>query len=223
MKRSEINQIIRDAKVFIAEHRFHLPPFAYWSPDDWATKGDEVREIMDAGLGWDITDFGMGDYEQYGLFLFTVRNGDIENLNTGMGKLYAEKLLIVGVDQITPMHFHWKKTEDIINRGGGILCIKLYNATPEGKLADTDVTVKTDGITRTVKAGDVIRLTPGESITLEPYCYHSFWAEGGRVLAGEVSTVNDDSADNRWLDAPGRFPEIEEDESPLYLLVTDYQ
>lgn len=223
MKRSEINQIIRDAEAFIADHQFHLPPFAFWSAEDWAAKGDEAREIIETGLGWDITDFGMGDYEKYGLFLFTIRNGYIANLKKGVGKLYAEKLLICDVNQITPMHFHWQKTEDIINRGGGTLCIKVYNATPDGaSLADSDVTVKTDGLSRTVAAGDVVRLAPGESITLEPYCYHSFWAEGERVLAGEVSTVNNDSSDNRWHEAPGRFPQIEEDEPPLYLLVTDY-
>jgi len=158
-----------------------------------------------------------------GLFLFTIRNGRPENLKTGKGKLYAEKLLIVGENQVTPLHFHWNKMEDIINRGGGKLVIQLYNATEDEGLADSDVTVSTDGLRRTVKAGDVITLSPGESITLPPYCYHKFWAEEGRVLAGEVSVVNDDSADNRFLDPIGRFPEIEEDEEPLYLLVNDYE
>jgi hypothetical protein len=139
-----------------------------------------------------------------------------------VGKLYAEKLMIVGVDQITPMHFHWNKAEDIINRGGGKLVIELYNATAEGELADTAVTVRTDGLARTVPAGGKIVLAPGESITLVPYCYHRFWAAEGRVLAGEVSVVNDDDADNRFHEPMGRFPEIEEDEPPLYLMVGDY-
>ena len=75
MKRSEINAIMREADAFIRAHGFHLPPFAYWTPEDWATKGDEVREIVECGLGWDITDFGSGDYAKVGLFLFTIRNG----------------------------------------------------------------------------------------------------------------------------------------------------
>lgn len=222
MKRSEINAIIRDADAFIREHGFHLPPFAYWSPTEWETRGEEVREIVQNGLGWDITDFGQGDYRSKGLFLFTIRNGAPENVRTGKGKLYAEKIMIVGVNQLTPLHFHWVKTEDIINRGGGDLVIKLYNGTPDEKLADTPVTVSIDGVEHTVTAGDNVVLHPGESITLPPYLYHKFWGEGGRVLVGEVSVVNDDKSDNRFLEPIGRFPEIEEDEPPLYLLCTDY-
>jgi len=222
MKRSEINAIIRDTDEFIRRHCFHLPPFAYWTPDEWAAKGPEVREIVDHMLGWDITDFGLGDFANKGLFLFTIRNGDPANLKSGKGKLYAEKLLIAGVEQITPFHFHWLKTEDIINRGGGKLAVQVYNATPDEGLADTDVVVNTDGWVRTVAAGSVIVLSPGESITLLPYCYHSFWGLEETVLVGEVSTVNDDNTDNRFYEPIDRFPEIEEDEAPLYLLVNDY-
>ena len=42
------------------------------------------------------------------------------------------------------------------------------------------------------------------------------------VLAGEVSRVNDDHTDNRFLEKAGRFPAIEEDAPPLRLLVGDY-
>lgn len=223
MKRSEINALIRDADAFCKQHQFHLPPFAYWTPADWAGKGPEVREIVDKQLGWDITDFGGGNYQKMGLFLFTIRNGSLEDLKRGAGKVYAEKLLIVDVDQITPYHFHWSKVEDIINRGGGRLVIQVYNATPDDRLADTDVTVSTDGVLRTLKAGDKVVLRPGESITLPTRLYHQFWAEGSRVLVGEVSTVNDDNNDNCFLNAPGRFPEIEEDEPALYPLCTEYR
>lgn len=222
MKRSEVNAIMREADAFIKQHQFYLPPFAYWTPDDWASKGKEVQEIVEHKLGWDITDFGRGDYENYGLFLFTVRNGSLEDLRRGKGKVYAEKLMIVGVDQFTPMHFHWNKTEDIINRGGGKLAIQVYNATDDEKLADTDVTVSMDGVERTVTAGTTLYLSPGESITLLPYCYHTFWGVEETVLVGEVSTVNDDDADNCFLEPIGRFPDVEEDEPPLYLLVNDY-
>jgi D-lyxose ketol-isomerase len=222
MKRSEINAILRDADAFLRRQNFHLPPFAYWQPDDWMQKGPEAREIFEKRLGWDITDFGQGDYEKLGLFLFTIRNGDLAALQFGKGKLYAEKLLIVGVDQITPFHFHWLKTEDIIVRSGGKLVVQLYNATIEETFADTPVTISTDGVVRTVPAGGTVTLGPGESITLPPYCYHAFWGAESRVLVGEVSTVNDDSADNRFYEPVGRFPAIEEDEAPLYLLVNDY-
>lgn len=222
MKRSEINLIMRDADAFLKQHKFYLPPFAFWTPEDWATKGEEVREIVDRQLGWDITDFGQGDYEKIGLFIFTIRNGTLENLKRGQGKVYAEKILIVDVDQVTPMHFHWNKTEDIINRGGGKLVIQLYNSTEDEELADTNVTVSLDGVQRTVKAGESVVLSPGESITLPTYLYHKFWGAENRVLVGEVSMVNDDDIDNCFHEPVGRFPEIEEDEPPLYLLVKDY-
>ena len=181
-----------------------------------------MAEIVDRNLGWDITDFGSGDYAKVGLFLFTVRNGNPADLAKGQGKLYAEKLLIVDVDQVTPFHFHWHKTEDIIVRGGGKLAVRLYNATPAEELADTSVTVSLDGVSRTVAAGDTLLLSPGESITLPPYCYHKFWGVEERVLVGEVSTVNDDASDNRFYGDIGRFPEIEEDAAPALLLVNDY-
>jgi D-lyxose ketol-isomerase len=222
VKRSEINAIMRDADDFIRAHGFYLPPFAYWTPQDWAAKGEEVREIVDRYLGWDITDFGQGDYASCGLFIFTIRNGDAAGLKAMRGKLYAEKILVVDVDQITPMHFHWRKTEDIINRGGGKLVIQLYNSTDDEKLADGDVTVSVDGSRRTVKAGDTVVLSPGESITLTDHLYHKFWGAEGRVLVGEVSLVNDDNIDNRFFEPVGRFPDIEEDEPPLYLLCNDY-
>ena len=95
MKRSEINAIILEADAFIRQHQFYLPPFAHWTPDEWSRKGPEVAEVAEHGLGWDITDFGLNDYRNKGLFLFTIRNGTPANLAAGTGKVYAEKLLIV--------------------------------------------------------------------------------------------------------------------------------
>ena len=81
-----------------------------------------------------------------------------------------------------------------------------------------------DGVVRTFAAGKTVALQPGESVTLPPWLYHKFWGAPGKgtVLVGEVSRINDDNADNRFLEDVGRFPEIEEDESPLYPLVGDY-
>jgi D-lyxose ketol-isomerase len=222
MKRSEINTIMQAADEFIHSRGFYLPPFAYWTPEDWSQKGEEVREIVENNLGWDITDFGKGDFRSFGLFLFTIRNGNPANWQTKTGKLYAEKLMIVDEGQITPMHFHWTKMEDIINRGGGRLAIQLYNATPDEELdSKNEVHVSLDGTQRAVKAGAVLMLEAGESITLEQRCYHKFWGEG-RVLVGEVSMVNDDHLDNRFYEPMGRFPEVEEDVPPLHLLCNDY-
>ena len=167
MKRSHINTIIRDADDFIRQHHFYLPPFAHWTPEDWRGKGEEAREIAAHGLGWDVTDFNQGRYDEFGLTLFTIRNGTPENLKTGRGKVYAEKLLIVGVDQITPFHFHWQKTEDIINRGGGTLCLQLYASTEDEKLDEAArFKVSLDGVVHEFDAGAMVRLEPGESITL---------------------------------------------------------
>ncbi len=222
MKRSEVNAILREADAFFRSNHFWLPPFAHWSPDEWAGKGKEVREIVDRQLGWDVTDFNSGNFSRMGLLLFTIRNGDPAGLKTGRGKLYAEKIMLVEVDQVTPMHYHWQKTEDIINRGGGRLIIQLYNSTEEGGLAGTDVTVSVDGTLHTLKAGDRVVLSPGESVTLPAGGYHSFWGAESKVMVGEVSLVNDDRSDNRFHESLPRFSTIEEDEPPLYLLCTDY-
>jgi D-lyxose ketol-isomerase len=220
MKRSEINQIIREAISFMNSKQFFLPPWAYWSVADWEKNKTTAAEITTNMLGWDITDFGSGDFLKRGLFLFTIRNGKF-NVDK---KPYAEKIMIVQENQETPMHFHWSKMEDIINRGGGNLVIELYNSTPDEKLTDTPVTFKTDGINRTVEAGGKVILTPGESICLEQGVYHRFYGEKGKgkVLVGEVSMVNDDASDNCFYESVGRFPIIEEDEEPLHLLVSDY-
>lgn len=223
MKRSQINEIIREGDAFIKKHHFYLPPFAHWTPDDWAKKGPEAAEIASTHLGWDVTDFGRGDYKNYGLSLFTIRNGSAENLKTARGKIYCEKLLLVGINQGNPLHFHWIKTEDIINRGGGTLMIQIYNSTEDEKLADTDVTVSLDGVQHTFPSGHIVPLKPGESITLTTGIYHNFWAEGEKVLCGEVSLVNDDYTDNCFVEPLERFSEIEEDEPPLHLLVGDYK
>jgi D-lyxose ketol-isomerase len=222
MKRSEINAIMQKADDFIHSRGFYLPPFAYWTPETWTKKGLEVSEIVDNKLGWDITDFGRGDFNSLGLFLFTIRNGNIQGWQTLKGKLYAEKIMVVDDGQVTPMHFHWNKMEDIINRGGGDLLIQLYNVTAEEQLDEKKaVMVSIDGLRRTLEPGATVRLTPGESISLEQRCYHKFWGQG-RVLVGEVSLVNDDQKDNRFYEPTGRFPEIEEDVPPLYLLCNDY-
>ena len=123
--------------------------------------------------------------------------------------------------QVTPLHFHWTKMEDIINRGGGNLVFELFNATEDEKLADTDVQIEQDGLKKVINAGETLVLKPGESLTLAPYLYHKFYGSKSTVMVGEVSMVNDDAHDNRFLEA-GRFPEIEEDVDPKYLLCNDY-
>ncbi len=196
MKRSKINAEIKCMEEMIEAHGFEIPPFCKWSAKDWENKGAEYDEIRDNMLGWDITDYGLGRFDEVGFSLITIRNGN----------------------------FHWNKMEDIINRGGGNVLITVYNSTKDGEFADTDVTVNCDGREYTVPAGTKVKLIPGESITIYPYMYHDFHVEegSGDVLLGEVSMCNDDEHDNRFYEPIGRFPEIEEDEEPYRLLCNEY-
>ena len=170
-------------------------------------------------LGWDLTDFGSGDFEKIGLLLFTIRNGSSD---AGDAKNYAEKIMIAQVGQVTPIHFHWSKAEDIINRGGGRLLMKIWQATEDENLSEEPVTVQVDGITKTFQAGETVSFKPGESVTILPYTYHTFWAEDAPCIIGEVSRTNDDKSDNRFYEPAGRFPKIEEDERALHLLCNEY-
>ena len=221
MKRSEINAVIKRFEKLLEEHRFELPPFCKWTPEEWQTKGHEYDEIRDNMLGWDVTDYGMGDFGHLGLALITIRNGNVHNPK--YTKTYAEKIIMCDSGQVSPMHFHWHKMEDIINRGGNDIHFTLYNATEDEQLADTPVKIFSDGRCYTVPAGETVVLKPGQSLSLYPYYYHEFVTpEGGPVLIGEVSMCNDDNTDNRFLNPLGRFPTIEEDEPPYRLLCNEY-
>jgi len=222
MKRSYINARIREVKEFAEKNNYILPPFAYWTTEEWKTKGHEYDGIRRCGLGWDVTDFGVGNYEETGLLCFTIRNG-VEGSSEDF-KTYAEKMLFVKENQVTPMHFHYSKMEDIINRGKeNTLAVKVYNSTKDyGLDTESPVTIYSDGRVYTVPAGDLVKLGPGESITIQQYMYHSFWAEGGPALIGEVSKVNDDNVDNHFLEVPERYPEITEDEAPVHYLCNEY-
>ena len=220
MKRSEINSLIISAKEFLNEMQFHLPPWAFWSPDDWKKNLHMAEGLITYQLGWDITDFGSENFPLRGLLLFTLRNG-----RPGEGfKNYAEKVMIVEEEQETPLHFHWEKTEDIINRGGGNLVLELFLSQKDESTGEGEVSVMVDHIERRIPSGEKLILVPGESICLTPGLYHRFYGEKGKgkVLVGEVSSVNDDVSDNRFHERIGRFPEVVEDTPPVHLLVSDY-
>jgi len=224
MKRSEINTALKEMEAFINKQKFALPPFCHFTPDEWKSKGKDYDEVRDCMLGWDITDYGLGDFDKVGFFLITIRNGNLA-MKDKYTKTYAEKLLYLREAQYAPMHFHWKKMEDIINRGGGNILIRVYNSTPDELLdKTTDVKVNLDGREVVVPAGTQVRLSPGESIAIQQFMYHDFSVEKGTgpVLLGEVSECNDDNTDNRFLESIGRFPAIEEDEPPYRLLCNEY-
>ena len=224
MKRSEINEILGHTRQFFSMHDVHLPPFASFPPTKWRQLDSEAwREVFDLKLGWDVTAFGSDDFQTQGLTLFTLRNGSPNA--TPYAKCYAEKIMHVRDGQMTPMHFHWRKREDIINRGGGNLIIELWNAGAREETVNSDVTVVIDGCIQTHAAGSQLRLSPGESSCLTPGLYHSFWGESGfgDVLVGEVSSVNDDDHDNHFLHPVERFTHILEDETAQLVLCNEYR
>ncbi|MEM6461313.1 MAG: D-lyxose/D-mannose family sugar isomerase [Pseudomonadota bacterium] len=224
MKRSHINDVLKEADDFIRSFGFHLPPFAYLSPTEMKQRRKELDGVIGARLGWDVTDYGEGRFDELGMFLFTVRNGSLDDPQGGVGMGYAEKIMISRRDQISPMHRHIVKTEDIINRGGADLAIKMYASDADGNLDEkADVVVVSDGVAVTLSGGGTLVLKPGASVTLSPGNWHEFWGEGGDALVGEVSTVNDDMTDNIFHRPIGRFADIEEDAEPVYLLVSDYE
>lgn len=224
MKRSEINKALRELEAMAAEHRFILPPFCHITPKEWAAKGHAYDEIRDNMLGWDITDYGLGNFDKVGFSLITIRNGNLKRRDR-YRKTYAEKLLYLKEGQYSPNHFHWSKMEDIINRGGGNLLIRVYNSLPDETVDREGIVIlHLDGVETIVPAGTQITLAPGESISIQPYLYHDFEVKPGTgaVLIGEVSECNDDNTDNRFEQPVGRFPKIEEDEPPYRLLCNEY-
>ena len=174
MKRSQINAALREMEQCIRDYRISLPPFCGFSPEQWQSLGHEYDEVRDCMLGWDITDYGLGDFDRVGFSLITLRNGN-RAMAERYPKVYAEKLLYLKEGQYSPMHFHWYKTEDIINRAGGNVLIRVYNSLPDEEIdRESPVNVKCDGRCRTVPAGSQVKLRPGESIHIYQGLYHDF-------------------------------------------------
>ncbi len=225
MKRSEINQAIRFSMETLAKIQFCLPDFAYWGMDEWKKRKGDLENIKSVMQGWDVTDFGSGDFDRIGAVLFTIRNGDPAHPEIGVP--YCEKVIIFNdkEKQVIPLHFHKNKTEDIINRGNGILEIELFHSDEDGNPdLHREVEFFMDGIRHRARAGEIISIHPGNSITLEPGIYHRFGAKkgAGALVAGEVSKVNDDNLDNVFAEKQNRFTQILEDEKAERPLVNEY-
>ncbi|MBC5648011.1 D-lyxose/D-mannose family sugar isomerase [Christensenella tenuis] len=223
MKRSEIQKEIKWAGELLKKHCFYLPEFAEWTLGEWKKNAEKIDVIRATMRGWDITDYGMGDFKTVGSVLFTLRNGVV---GRNIGTPYAEKVIPLHEGQRLPMHFHAVKTEDIINRGGGMMYMKLYNALPDGEPdREGHVNVSVDGILKTIGAGEEFLVGPGSSVSLTPRMYHIFGAKQGYgdLIVGEVSSVNDDNTDNYFYEKVSRFAEIEEDEELVYPLCNEYE
>lgn len=225
MKRSEIDTWIEEALQFFPSQGFSLPSWSSWTVSDWREAGPEADEIRAHGLGWNLTDFGNGDFFRSGLMLFILRNGLFKGgrpeANT---KNYCEKAMMVRPGQITPWHFHKVKTEDLINRGGGRLEVELgWPDSQQRKISQEPVIVQVDGLTKKLNPGAKLILEPGESVTLPPLLCHQFCGHPGdrNVCVGEVSSLNDDLTDNYFLrDLKPR--QIIEDKPAMYHLIGEY-
>lgn len=229
LKRSEINRSVQRATEVFAHFGFSLPQFAHWKPEDWRGAGTEMNEARDCFLGWDVTDFGSGRFQQIGRTLFTLRNGRYNDPR--YQKQYAEKLILDPEGQRAPVHFHRRKREDIINRAGGNILVKLTGATPDDRFSPEPLIIQTDGREVRLPAGGIIRLEPGMSLCIPPRTYHQFWGEEGTgwkidgigyTVSGEVSSVCDDQTDNFFLEAMTRFPPIDENEPRQVYLCHEY-
>jgi hypothetical protein len=182
MKRSEINAVIRETMAAFKRHGWALPKNARW----------------------DITDFGLGDFNACGLTL----------VNLAEQPEYCEKLMYCRHRQVTPHHYHASKKEDIICRWGR-LAIELVSNKKSLRL-------QVNGVFRSIPVGSPLILKAGERITLTRGVEHAFWADSRYCIVGEVSTANDDKHDNYFRDKRvGRFSKIEEDAKPLVRLVSE--
>jgi hypothetical protein len=188
VRRSTINKAYRDALACFAKHAWALPPRPRW----------------------DITDFGLGDFDRRGLTL----------VNLAAEPEYCEKLMYARRGQETPCHAHGRKKEDIICRAG-ILTVTLWPSRPDAGARGADVlVVRVNGEAETIRAGEAIALPAGSRVTLEAGTWHAFRPLSSECIIGEVSTANDDVGDNFFLDPlVGRFPGIEEDEPAEVRLV----
>lgn len=220
MKRSAVNSLIGEAIRFLDSSGFKLPEWGYWTREEWLKNRDRIGRVRELKLGWDITDFGSGDFPHKGLVLFTIRNGILNSAK--YGKDYAEKIMIVRRDHLTPLHFHFHKMEDIIVRSGGRLTVKLWKSDAQEGLSKDRFSVLIDEFRHDLGPGDEITINPGQSINLEPRVYHEFRTPDVMVLLGEVSRVNDDEKDNRFFEPISRFSKIEEDEPAKYYLCGEY-
>jgi D-lyxose ketol-isomerase len=230
LHRSVINHSIRTA-LQVAEHfHFALPPYARWTLARWEQAGAEQDEVRDCMLGWDVTDFGSDDFARIGRVLFTLRNG--RSNDPRYPKPYAEKLLIDPENQRAPAHFHRSKREDIICRHGGNILVQLTKASPDGRYSDERFSIQVNAAPRLLAPGEIVRLAPGDSLTIPPGTIHQFWAEEGTgwqfqgqhfSLSSEISSVCDDWNDNVFFETWGqRFPKIVENEARAFYLCHEY-
>jgi D-lyxose ketol-isomerase len=221
MKRSFIDSRIEAMHKLCDRYGVALPPFARWGEAEYRANPDSAKTIAARGLGWNVVEFKPGAFATEGLTLFTLRMGDWRELEAKRGRLYAEKAIMSQDGQRAPHHYHIVKTEDIVNRGGARFVVELFKVDRNGEPMKERFRALKDVTVLDLGPGDQVRLEPGESLTLEPYIAHAFWAEGGVALAGEVSLANDDRTDNYFVHKLAPASPIEEDGPARYVTARD--
>jgi D-lyxose ketol-isomerase len=172
MKRSQINSALKEMEGMCKKHFCFLPPFCDFTPEDWKRKGHDYDEVRDCMLGWDVTDYGVGKFDELGFALVTIRNGN-RLMADRYPKVYAEKLLYLKEKQYFAQPLSLVQNGGYHQQGGGNVLIRVYNSLADESVdRKSDVTVHTDGRAYVVPAGTQIRLTPGESIHVYQHLYH---------------------------------------------------
>jgi D-lyxose ketol-isomerase len=223
MKRSFIDAQIEAMLKLCDRYGVTLPPFAFWDDAEFRKQHASTALIAERGMGWNVVEFRSGAFATQGLTIFTLRMGDWREVASKSGRLYAEKAIMSADGQRAPHHYHVAKTEDIVNRGGARFAVELFKVDSHGAPSKERFHALKDVTKLDLGPGDQVRLEPGESLTLDPFVAHAFWAEGGTALAGEVSLANDDTTDNYFVPPLGPFDPIDEDLPARYVTVRDYQ
>ena len=117
MKRSEINAIIDHTIDFLHKHDIKLPPFGYWTPDQWQTKGSECEEIFD-----DLTTEGtkISRATVYRTLDVLAKYEYIRKMDIGDGRIRYEKKIgtshhdhMICIETGDIIEFHNQEIEDL--------------------------------------------------------------------------------------------------------------
>lgn len=223
MKRSHTNQALKELEDMCEKNCGYLPPFCHFTPEQRQSIDHDYDKVRNCMLDWDITDYGVGDSDILAFSLITLRNENRAMVDN-YSKVYVEKLLYLKEGQYASNHFQWYKTEDIINRVGGNVLIRIRSSlSNEENDYEPDAAVYTASRINSASVGTQICLTPGERIHVQQYLYHAFSEEKktGSVLLGKVSMDNDDTG-NRCNPTVGRFPKIRDYEPQYRLLCNEF-
>ncbi|MDO8513292.1 MAG: D-lyxose/D-mannose family sugar isomerase [bacterium] len=233
IKRSFVDEQIRLALEALGRSQV-LPKWARWTPKMWqeaVRRGMDPSEIINCGLGWDFTTFGVSErmFPKTGLVAFTLSNG---NPDKEYPQEYCQKLLWLQEGQSIPWHHHKDKREDIYHIAGGRL--RMQVARPK-RIREKFEADKTENLILSLENAPREFVPCGEfwvgkecprRIRLEPGIGHLMTGGCGGTLLGEVSSVNKEVGvrvqDNTFWAGNPRYINIVADVPPRYVLCNEY-